>query len=155
MNEPYDCTADVLEHKRKVKDWMNQFSNILDRRALIHDDSKLQPPEKECFDTWMPELKTREFGSEYYKVALDAMGEGIAHHYRVNPHHPEHYENGVADMCLHDVVEMVCDWMAAAQAHGIPVDLDHAAKRFQLSPQLASIIRNTLEEMNVTATLAH
>lgn len=142
----YDCTADVLEHKRKVKFYLTVFANILDCRATVHDNSKLETPEKELFDQWTPELKARTFGTDYYKEALDAMGPGLQHHYKANSHHPEHYTNGVDGMTLYDLVEMVCDWRAAAEARNVEVDLDHAIKRFNLSPQLANIIRNTLAE---------
>lgn len=140
----YDCTQDVMAHKRLVSNMLG--SQILDlaRRSKVHDDSKLQPPEKEGFDQWTPELKARTFGTEYYKQALDAMGEFLQHHYQVNSHHPEHYPNGVDGMTLADILEMVCDWRAAALAKGLNVDLEHAAQRFNLSPQLVNIIRNTL-----------
>ena len=58
---------------------------------------------------------------------------------------PEHYAEGLEGMDLVDVIEMVCDWRAAAKARGVEVDLEHAVKRFHLAPQLESIIRNTLE----------
>lgn len=144
MKEQYDCTADVLEHKRKVVRYLNEFAIQLLRRASVHDDSKLRSPEKEGFDQWTPELKTREFGTDYYKQALDEMGEFLRHRYEVNSHHPEHFSDGVSGMNLLDLVEMVCDWQAAAAAKGVAVDLEHAAKRFQLSPQLVSIIRNSI-----------
>lgn len=141
----YDCTVDVLEHKRKVTRYLIAFANALAQRATIHDDSKLLPPEKEGFDQWTPELKAQAFGTDFYKQALDAMGEFLQHHYTVNSHHPEHFENGVEGMNLLDVVEMVCDWQAAAEAKGVDVDLEHAAKRFNLSPQLVSIIKHSIE----------
>jgi hypothetical protein len=143
----YDCTNDVLEHKRKVEYWMGRFWHSLKNRAPIHDNSKLNDPEeKAMFDHWTPELREATFGSDQYKVALDGMGEGVKRHYRANRHHPEHYENGVNGMTLVDVVEMVADWMAAAQAKNTHVDLAHAAQRFNLSPQLVDIIANQLRE---------
>ncbi len=140
----YDCTADVLEHKRKVTRYLIAFANVLAYRATIHDDSKLQSPEKETFDEFTPKLKEAEWGTETYKEFLVAMGEGLKHHYAVNSHHPEHYENGVDGMNLLDLVEMVCDWQAAAEGKDVAVDLEHAAKRFNLSPQLISIIKNSI-----------
>jgi hypothetical protein len=140
----YDCTADVLEHKRKVTRYLNDFVIDLAYRAMNHDNSKLESPEKEGFDQWTPELKARTFGTEYYKQALEGMGEFLQHHYRANSHHPEHYENGVDGMDLQDLVEMFCDWRAAAEGKGVALDLDYAAKRFNLSPQLVSVFRNTL-----------
>lgn len=140
----YDCTADVMEHKRQIKRWLILFAECLEDRAATHDNSKLQAPEKEGFDRRGPELKSRAFGSPEYQQALAEMGELLKHHYAANRHHPEHFENGVDGMTLLDVVEMICDWMASANAKGTPVDLDHAAKRFHLTPQLTAIIRNTL-----------
>jgi hypothetical protein len=146
----YDCTNDVMEHKRKVEYWMRRFWTQLENRAPIHDRSKLDDPEeKALFDKWVPELKVRTFGSDYYKQALDAMGEGVQKHYKANRHHPEHFKNGVDGMTLIDVVEMVSDWMAAAEAKNVHVDLDHAAKRFGLSEQLVKIIANQLREEDV------
>lgn len=144
----YDCTEDVLEHKRKVSYWANMFGDHIMERGEVHDDSKLKPPEKELFDKWTPELKKRVFGTDYYKEALDAMGDGLKHHYEVNRHHPEHFPKGVDGMTLIDVLEMVCDWMAAAQARGVRVDLANAVRRFNISGQLADIIWNTLRDVD-------
>lgn len=146
---PYDCTSDVMEHKRKVEFWLADFARRLEGRAVCHDDSKLRPPEKECFDRWVPELQRRTFGTDEYKQALDAMGEGLRHHYSENSHHPEHFANGVNGMTLIDLVEMFCDWLAASQARNMPVHIDHATLRFGISPQLEDIFVNTLREIDV------
>jgi hypothetical protein len=145
--EKYDCTNDVIDHKVRVGYWLSGFMAQLENRLKTHDDSKLNDPrEKEMFDKWAPELKERVFGTDAYKIALDGMGEGIKLHYKANRHHPEHFEHGVNDMTLMDVVEMLCDWMAAAQARNTHVDLAHAAERFGLSEQLVKIFANTLRE---------
>jgi hypothetical protein len=143
----YDCTDDVLEHKEKVVYWMRRFWTLLEGRSKYHDDSKLKnPTEKAMFDRWVPELKARTLGSPEYKEALEQMGEGLRMHYEANRHHPEHFKNGVDDMTLIDIVEMVADWMAAAQAKNVHVDLDYLANRFHLSEQLVKIIANQLRE---------
>ena len=54
----------------------------------------------------VPKLRELTFGSDEYKVALVGMGEGVKRHYAANRHYPEHYENGVNDMTLADIVEM-------------------------------------------------
>lgn len=148
--EQYDCTNDVLLHKERVKWWIQEIAvHRLQYRAEHHDDSKLSDPvEKALFDHWTPELRKFTFGSDEYKIALDGMGEGVKRHYASNRHHPEHFPNGINDMTLADVVEMVCDWAAAAEAKGGPVDLTHAAARFGLSEQLVKIIANTLWEQD-------
>lgn len=144
----YDCTADVTEHKRKVSYWLNDFIQIITGRSNTHDVSKLGPEEKYIFDEYTPKLKTLAFGSDEYKASLEAMGEGLRHHYKVNRHHPEHFENGVNGMTLYDLVEMFCDWLAAAEAKHTPLDIDYLSKRFNLAPQLVDIMLNTMRELD-------
>ena len=147
MNEKYDCTDDVMLHKGKVEKYMGSFAKFLITRAGNHDNSKLYAPiEKALFDEWTPNLKRVEYGSREYKIALVKMGDGLALHYKNNRHHPEHFENGINDMTLIDIVEMVCDWMAAAEKNGNYVDLDGLAERFGISEQLVNIIANHLRE---------
>jgi hypothetical protein len=52
----------------------------------------------------------------------------------------------VNDMSLIDVLEMLCDWKAASERHdngNIHKSIDLNIKRFRLSEQVASILRNT------------
>jgi hypothetical protein len=146
MSENYDCTEDVTKHRKQVEWWMNGFAQVLIGRSKYHDASKLEAPEKQIFDVFTPRLKTLVFGSEEYKAALAEMGAGLKHHYEGNRHHPEHYPDGISGMTLHDVVEMLCDWMTAAGAKGNPVDLEMLGKRFDICPQLLQIFENTLRE---------
>jgi len=149
INKPYDCREDVMKHKEMVEYWLNGFATRLKHRAYTHDNSKLKEPEKSMFDEWIPNLKLVEFGSDEYKYALTQMEEGLRHHYEHNRHHPQHYGNGIDGMTIIDVVEMLSDWMASAQAKKTPIDLDYLAKRFNISDQLLNIIANTLREVDV------
>lgn len=142
--ETYDSTNDVLEHCKRVKYWMGWVIDVLEYRATHHDESKLVDPEKPIFDEFVPLLKVYQFGSDEYKDALARMGEGLQHHYRENPHHPEHWKRGIDGMALWDLVEMVCDWMAAASVKEGHVNLGYLQERFHVSPQLRRIIENTL-----------
>lgn len=143
--EKYDCTKDVNLHVHYVRRYLNRvILELVMERVQNHDASKLQEPEKSMFDEFTPRLKEVEFGSDEYKAALADMGEALRHHYENNRHHPEHFDNGVNDMTLVDVIEMVCDWNAAAFLKGQDVNLAHLSERFGLSPQLAGIIANTL-----------
>jgi hypothetical protein len=151
----YDCTEEVKEHIGLVQKWMNDFCYILKGRASVHDRSKLtNPDEKAMFDKWVPELKARTFGSPEYNEALEQMGEGLRMHYAANAHHPEHFPNGISGMTLYELVEMVCDWMAAAEKKGVPVDMEYLQKRFDIAPQLRSIIENTFNEIDIE-TISH
>jgi hypothetical protein len=141
----YDCTQDVELHRWSVTHYMKIVFLKLTTIIPAHDASKLQEPEKSIFDEWTPRLKEVEFGSDEYKAALAGMGDALKHHYENNRHHPEHFENGVTGMNLLDVIEMVCDWKAAAFMKGQTVNLDILQERFGLSDQLRSIIANTLE----------
>jgi hypothetical protein len=125
-----DSTAEILEHKRKVEYWARDFIHLIESRVRLHDNSKLLPPEKEIFDEYTPKLKEMTFGSDEYKAALVGMGEGLKHHYKINRHHPEHFENGVNGMTLYDLVEMFCDWLAAAEAKHTPIRLSHKSLQF-------------------------
>lgn len=154
MNKAYDCTNDVKEHISLVQKWIEDFRYILLGRGKVHDASKLKPPEKEMFDQYTWRLNKTEFGSDEYKEQLVGMGEALKHHYSVNAHHPEHHKDGIAGMTLYELVEMVCDWMAAAEKKGVPVDMDYLQKRFDLSPQLRSIIENQFREID-TETISN
>jgi Family of unknown function (DUF5662) len=142
----YDSRGDTLAHIHRVRDHIGTFVAGMLARAAAHDASKLSEPEKSAFDRLLPLLRGVPYGSAEYDGIEAGMAAAIAHHYRANSHHPEHHgEGGIAGMDLFDVVEMVCDWMAAAERH--PADgvrLDINTVKFGIEPQLAAIIANTL-----------
>jgi len=143
----YDSTTDTLKHIMVVSSLVNQIIHRLIIRAEDHDNSKLYPPEKEIFDEYTPKLKETTYGSDEYKQYLSEMQVALFHHYKTNTHHPEHFKNGVNDMNLIDIVEMLCDWKAATLRHDdgdIYKSIEINTKRFGLSEQLAQILKNTL-----------
>lgn len=145
----YDSKADTLEHIKRVSELLGQGAIELVRRGNIHDTSKLNSPEKELFDKYTPMLKDTTYGSEEYKGYLKELKVALDHHYKNNSHHPEHYENGVNDMDLFDLFEMLMDWKAATERHedgDIMKSIDINEKRFEISPQLSQIFRNTVKK---------
>ena len=60
------------------------------QRALVHDASKLEEPEKSAFDRATPNLKSLAYGSGAYYAALKEVGPALQHHYAANDHHPGH-----------------------------------------------------------------
>jgi hypothetical protein len=144
MSDKYNCTKDVEFHRFSVAHYLKLIFFEITKRIERHDVSKLQEPEKSMFDQWIPRLKEIEFGSAEYKDALTKMGDALEHHYENNRHHPEHFDNGVAGMNLVDVIEMVCDWKAAAYLKGETPNMDYLVQRFNISDQLRNIIVNTL-----------
>ena len=110
--------------------------------------SKLADPEKTTFDEYTPKLKTSTYGSDEYKRFLAEMRPALEHHYAENRHHPEHFPNGIDDMTLIDVMEMLADWKAATERHDdgdIARSLKIQAERFGISEQLARILHNTVD----------
>lgn len=146
MSDAYDSRADTLAHIHDVRDNIGVFVTEMLRRGRAHDASKFTDAEKPAFDEALPLLAGVAYGSPEFQAVLDRVAPALQHHYRCNSHHPEHYgADGVAGMDLFDVVEMVCDWMAAAKRNpGDGVKVAHNVRQFGIEPQLAAIIANTL-----------
>ncbi len=138
---------ETTKHIEQVRALLQRIIDDLQTRAIRHDQSKLERPEVAIFTEYTPKLAGSTYGSDEYKQFLAEMKPALDHHYAHNSHHPEHYSNGVDGMSLLDVVEMLCDWKAATMRHkdgDIQQSLEINTKRFNMSPQLVSILRNTL-----------
>lgn len=146
----YDSTADTVDHIEKVMDFLEKIVINLENRAACHDDSKLEEPEKSMYDEFTPKLRDSTYGSDEYKGFLKDMGAALQHHYQVNSHHPEHFENGINGMSLLDLIEMLADWKAAGMRHAngnITQSMEINRKRFGMSDQLYEIFVNTVKEL--------
>jgi len=98
--EIYDSRRDTAAHMLRVTEFIETCIMNLVRRAQLHDQSKLQSPEKEIFDEMTPKLKTSTYGSEEYKAMLAGMKPALDHHYANNSHHPEHYSPLECILCF-------------------------------------------------------
>jgi hypothetical protein len=144
----YDSTADTLRHSLRVGELIGQPIREMIDRSVKHDLSKTEDPELSVFNEFTPKLKDSTYGSDEYKGFLAAMGEGLAHHYAANRHHPEHFTDGIDGMTLVDLLEMLADWKAATERHAdgsLDKSLDIQRDRFGIGDQLAQILRNTAE----------
>lgn len=142
----YDSTADTLKHIKRVNELLSGAAMELLRRGNVHDNSKLESPEKELFDRYTPLLAGSTYGSPEYMGYLEHLKDALGHHYAHNSHHPEHYIDGVDDMDLFDIIEMFFDWKAASERHDdgdIYKSIKLNRKRFAMSKQLANIFENT------------
>lgn len=146
----YDSRPETYEHIALVHKYLIIVAVELLARAQVHDSSKLEEPELSVFDEYTPRLRDSTYGSEEYKQFLGEMGVALEHHYRINDHHPEHFEHGVGDMNLLQMVEMLCDWKAATLRH-VDGDLDRSitqnATRFGYGPEFEGLLRNTAKWM--------
>ncbi len=142
----YDSTGDTLKHSLRVGALMGQAIKELVDRSVRHDLSKTFPPELGVFNRVTPRLQGLTYGTDEYRAALADMGAGLAHHYAANRHHPEHFADGVFNMTLMDLIEVLADWKAATERHttgSLAASLDVQRERFGLSDQLAQVLTNT------------
>jgi hypothetical protein len=141
---------ETIKHIHRVRHFLTLMIEELDRRARDHDQSKLESPEAEIFGEWTPELAKVEYDSPEYRALLEKVRPAIEHHYSKNRHHPECWPNEVEDMSLIDLIEMLCDWRAATERNkngNIRTSIEKNTTRYNLSPQLARIMQNTVREM--------
>jgi len=146
----YDSKADTLLHIKRVAQLLTEASSELIKRANVHDNSKLESPEKELFDEYTPKLKDCTYGSDEYKNYLKELKVALDHHYANNSHHPEHYKNGVNGFDLFDLIEMFFDWKAAGERHAdgnIYKSIELNKERFKLSDQVVDVFTNTAKNL--------
>jgi hypothetical protein len=148
---------ETRKHILLVGKYLHVFAAELLARASKHDASKLEEPEAAIFEEYTPKLAGVTYGSDEYKQYLAEMKPALDHHYANNKHHPEYNDiNGysfqtlndsIRSMDLVDIVEMLCDWLAATQRHNdgnIGKSIDINEKRFGINDQLSQLFRNTI-----------
>jgi hypothetical protein len=148
-----DSRQETLAHIEEVRELLARATSELTRRAIAHDASKLVEPEKSMFDRYTPMLRSVAYGSDEYNAVLAEMREqALGEHYRHNAHHPEHWEHGIADMSLIDLLEMLCDWIAATHRHDdgdIRRSIEQNQERFGYADEIKLLLLNTLPALDV------
>lgn len=143
-----DSRIKTYEHIREIQTILMKAIGLLQQRLLKHDASKLESPEVEVFDEFTPKLAASTYLSTEYEEFRRAMKPALDHHYATNPHHPEHYPNGVKDMTLVDLMEMLSDWMASSRRHNngnILTSIQKNQDRFGYGDELKQILLNTVK----------
>lgn len=144
--EQIDTEEYIKGHISRVRKHINTFVQLLLKRAINHDRSKLEEPEL----SWWKEMDKEPrypYCSEEYKQKIKRWDKVFKHHYKYNRHHPEHYDYGVSEMTLVDIVEMMCDWLGYKDTITISEALkvcDEQMKRYNISDDVRQIIFNTL-----------
>lgn len=148
-NKDNEFTTDLSNHIDAVSSKMKKIADELVVRGPYHDSSKYYEPESTIYSRVSPKLKKTTYGStEYNKIVDTELRPGLDHHYKSNRHHPEHFDNGVSDMDLVDIIEMVCDWKSANERDDTgdwDKALDHNLAKHVKSDELRSIIKNTVD----------
>lgn len=145
------CRVETQKHIEKVRKYIRFFTDKLTTRGVTHDAVKLESPEVEIFAEHTECLKDLEYNSPEYKEHLAAMKVALDHHYANCRHHPEHFANGVNDMNLVDLVEMLADWKAASERQhngNLLTSIEQNAVRFKMSDQLKQILLNTAKTLD-------
>lgn len=140
----------TLNHIRRVQQLLIEVAGNLLERARVHDVSKLSEPEASVFDEYTAKLKGITYGSAEYKACLEGMKPALEHHYAANRHHPEHWPNGICDMTLLDMIEMLVDWKAASERHAdgdVRRSIDINAERFGYTDDYRDIFIRTINEL--------
>ena len=143
-----DWRFKTLRHMETVRNFLQVCVSELLRRGMEHDQTKLESPEAETFEVFTPKLRGATYGSEEYKSFLRDMAPALKHHYERYRHHPEHHVNGIKDMTLIDLLEMLCDWKASSMRMkdgDIYKSLELQQQRFGYSDETKGILKNTLD----------
>ena len=138
---------EVLKHVNEVRKNIWKLIMELDHRGRIHDSTKFESPEREIYAATLPKLAVTVYDSPEYKKLLEESKIAIEHHWANNRHHPEWHSNGIADMDLIDLLEMIADWVAATKRNkngNIHRSIVLNTPKYQITSQLASILTNTV-----------
>jgi hypothetical protein len=151
-NNLTDEQKHIVEHITNVMENIFIIKRELSLRAKVHDKSKLMSPEIEYLEQLPPKKDRPIFGTEEYDEVSEQLSPALKHHYKVNRHHPQYFENGINDMTIVDIIEMFCDWMASAEDHetngNIYRSIKICSKKFGICEQLMLIFRNTAKTMH-------
>ena len=117
-------------------------------RGNRHDDSKYEDAEFIPYADVIDEFEKHPYGSKEREKIYESIKPAVEHHHKHNRHHPEHFHDGIQDMNLIDLLEMLADWKSATLNNpNHPGDLRNsialATKKYKISPQLAKILYNT------------
>ena len=143
----YHATA----HKARVAWYLLKACAALIKRAIRHDLSKYGPEEAPAYSRALPSLQDADYASDQYAAAIHLLGPALQHHYANNTHHPEHWPN-ITQMSPLDLIEMLCDWKAAADGHkasNFTHSLQLNQTRFHYDTPTADVLTSAAKEIRL------
>ncbi|MFW6271771.1 MAG: DUF5662 family protein [Desulfosalsimonas sp.] len=150
MKNETEVLTDIIQHISEVRENIEAFAGALRNRGISHDRSKLNACEFDAFVSTNEDFKKADYGSPEYQKCVEAIKPAVDHHYANNRHHTGYHQNGINDMTLVDIVEMVCDWKAAARRSpnkSFADTLTYAFKKYGINDQLQQILINTFQAL--------
>lgn len=137
------------KHIKRVRYFLDIFITDIIKRGQEHDNSKIEEPELSLFAEHHHKFKDVVYGTDEYKKLMENIKVAVNYHHSKNRHHPEYWSNGIEDMTLVDLIEMISDWRAAIEKNkdgDIQRSLEINSKKYNMSPQLKKILENTIKE---------
>ena len=145
------ATRDLLlrfnVHTRSIRTNLAKITSDLTRRASVHDDLKLGDDQLDRYIARHQEIHPLPYDAPERKEVEAKYKDLIEAHHKQYRHHPEHFEHGIDDMNLVDVIEMLCDWAAAGA--DIEKSLKVNEKKYSVSPQLMKLLKNTIRDFDI------
>jgi hypothetical protein len=141
-----DVVRDTFNHIKRVGTLLMEIVTDLQKRAINHDTSKFSESEFPYFAEETQKLKNLVYDSEEYKQSIKNLGPALEHHYSWNDHHPEYHKNGIKDMNLIQLLELLSDWRAASERHAggsLNSSIDKNAARFGYDENMVNLLKNT------------
>lgn len=148
--------ADTRKHQQAVAERLIAVAKKFMDRAMNHDASKLEEPERSAYIEPVFALNSEEvpYGSSRYKELTAKMSEGWKHHEAINDHHIGFFlpysvqtlNDPVRCLDMFSLIEMCCDWIAAAKRRGNDpgLALKVMVEKYPMDEHLQQVIRNTL-----------
>jgi hypothetical protein len=150
MTNELDFLCDAILHVSEVQENLEIVASILKQKGFAHDRTKFHELEFEAFVSTRDRFKKANYGSPEYQALVEEIKPAVDHHYQNNRHHTGFHENGIDDMNLIDIIEMICDWKAAERRSPdkkLKDTLEYAKNKYKIDTQLFKIIENTLNEL--------
>jgi hypothetical protein len=147
MNSEFDFLCDAILHVSEVSENMEAIAGELRRRGIAHDRTKFQALEFDAFVSTREKFKKANYGTPEYQECVELVRPAVDHHHKNNRHHTDFHPNGVNDMTLMDLAEMIADWKAAARRspdRKLEDTLDYAFDKYGIGQQLGGVLRNSL-----------
>ena len=142
----------IIRHRDNVGNLLKRFTTQLELRSFTHDLSKFELDEFVGFC----ELDARRshskevYGSKSYEAGIKDI-DAVKLHQSRNSHHLEYHPNGLDDMSLGDVVEMLIDWEIARRERDAESDIEKTwqirQQRFGLTDYQITFLRDIWERM--------
>jgi Family of unknown function (DUF5662) len=147
-----ELCSSVGAHARRVRGHLQEAMEQLAQRGANHDASKVFQPEADTFCKWRPIMNAMasanlDMNDPQWAEVRKEMGAGLERHYANNRHHPEHFANGIEDMGIFDLIEMVCDWKASALEKGVEIDWEYISKRYKPDPLTLRRLKDLSEQI--------